>query len=115
MGRRGTTDDGDNGMDMDEWGIGARIAAHRVRRGLTQEELAGLVGISLSLMKKIETGHRHVSRFSQLVLFAQALRIKDLHELTGVLLTLTPDGARSHPGAAAVRSALTDHSRPSGA
>src|SRR6266540_2742599 len=102
------------GMDVDEWGIGERIAAHRVRRGLTQEELAGLVGISLSLMKKIEIGHRHVTRFSQLVLFAQALRIKDLHELTGVRLMLTPDGFRSHPAATAVRAALTDHSRPSG-
>jgi hypothetical protein len=79
-----------------------------------QEELAGLVGISLSLMKKIETGHRHVTRFSQLVLFAQALRVKDLHELTGIRLTLTPDGVRSHPAAAAVRAALTDHSRPNG-
>lgn len=101
-------------MDVDEWGIGERIAAHRVRRGLTQEELAGLVGISLSLMKKIEIGHRHVTRFSQLVLFAQVLRIKDLHELTGVRLTLTPDGFRGHPAAAAVRAALTDHSRLSG-
>ncbi|HSV66459.1 MAG TPA: helix-turn-helix transcriptional regulator [Mycobacteriales bacterium] len=101
-------------MDVDEWGIGERIAAHRARRGLTQEELAGLVGISLSLMKKIETGQRHVARFSQLVVFAQALRIKDLHELTGVRLTLTPDGFRSHPGAAAIRAALTDHSKPAG-
>ncbi len=101
-------------MDVDEWGIGERIAAHRVRRGLTQEELAGLVGISLSLMKKIEIGHRHVTRFSQLVLFAQALRIKDLHELTGVRLMLTPDGFRSHPAATAVRAALADHSRPRG-
>lgn len=100
-------------MEPDEWGIGERIAAHRVRRGLTQEELAGLVGISLSLMKKIESGHRHVTRFSQLVLFAQALRIKDLHELVGVRLALTPDGFRSHPAATAVRAALTDHSRPS--
>src|SRR5262249_40696041 len=53
-------------------------------------------------------------RFSQLVLFAQALRVKDLHELTGIRLTLTPDGARSHPAAAAVRAALTDYSRPTG-
>jgi len=34
-------------MEIDEWAIGQRIASHRVRRGLTQEELAGLVGISL--------------------------------------------------------------------
>lgn len=85
-----------------------------MRRGLTQEELAGLVGVSLSLMKKIESGQRHVTRFSRILLFAQALRVKDLQELTGVRLTLTPHGKRSHPRAAAVRSALTDHSRPDG-
>lgn len=101
-------------VETDEWGIGEHIAAHRRRRGLTQEELAGLVGISLSLMKKIESGQRYVTRFSRLLLFAQALRIKDLHDLTGVPLTLTPDGRRSHPGAAAVRMALIDHSRPHG-
>jgi transcriptional regulator with XRE-family HTH domain len=49
-------------MAIDDWGIGQRIAAHRMRRGLTQDELAGLVGISLSLMKKIESGQRHVAR-----------------------------------------------------
>src|SRR5205823_5916099 len=96
------------GMDVDEWGIGERIAAHRVRRGLTQEELAGLVGISLSMMKKIESGDRLVTRFSQLVLFAQALRIKDLRELTGVPLPLLPDGRRGHPSADAVYSALME-------
>src|SRR6266496_3283987 len=101
-------------MDIDEWAIGERIANHRTRRGLTQEELAGLVGISLSLMKKIETGNRHVTRFSQLVIFAQALRIKDLQELTGVRLTLTPNGFRSHPAADAVRAVMTDHSRSTG-
>jgi len=92
--------------------IGGRIAAHRARRGLTQEELAGLVGISLSLMKKIESGDRLVTRFAQLVLFAQALRINDLRELTGVPLPLMPDGRRGHPAAEAVRTALLERSRP---
>src|SRR6266536_1844214 len=81
-------------MDIDEWAIGERIANHRARRGLTQEELAGLVGISLSMMKKIESGDRLVTKFSQLVSFAQALRVKDLRELTGVPLPLMPDGCR---------------------
>src|SRR5439155_18337212 len=93
-------------MEIDEWAIGQRIASHRVRRGLTQEELAGLVGISLSMMKKIEAGDRLVTRFSQLVLFAQVLRIKDLRELTGVPLSLMPDGRREHPSTDAVYSTL---------
>jgi transcriptional regulator with XRE-family HTH domain len=97
-------------VHVDEWGVGQRIALHRARRGLTQEELAGLVGISLSLMKKIESGDRPLTRFSTLVLFAQALRVKDLRELTGVPLPLVPDGARNHPSTDAVRAAM--HERP---
>jgi len=101
-------------VQVDEWGVGQRIAAHRTRRGLTQEELAGLTGISLSLMKKIESGDRPVTRFSTLVLFAQVLRVKDLRELTGVPLPLVPDGVRGHPAAGAVRAAMTDYARPGG-
>jgi transcriptional regulator with XRE-family HTH domain len=93
-------------MQMDEWAIGQRIAAHRVRRSLTQEELAGLVGISLSMMKKIESGDRSVTRFSQLVRFAEALRITDLRELTGVSLALLPNGRRQHAAATEVCTAL---------
>jgi transcriptional regulator with XRE-family HTH domain len=95
-------------MDIGEWSIGQRIASHRVRRGLTQAELAGLVGISLSMMKKIESGDRPVTRFSQLVLFAQVLRIKDLRELTGVPVPLMPDGRCGHPAVEAVCSALME-------
>lgn len=95
-------------MDIDEWAIGQRIASHRMRRGMTQDELAGLVGISLSMMKKIESGHRLVTRFSQLVLFAQALRIGDMRELTGVPLALMPDGRRGHAAAGRVSAALMD-------
>jgi transcriptional regulator with XRE-family HTH domain len=95
-------------VEIHEWAIGERIASHRSRRGLTQDELAGLVGISLSMMKKIESGDRVVTRFSQLVLFAQVLRIKDLRELTGVPMPLMPDGHRGHPSADAVYSALME-------
>src|SRR5690348_2967507 len=93
-------------VEVDEWAIGQRIASYRVRRGLTQDELAGLAGISLSMMKKIESGDRLVTRFSQLVNFAQVLRVKDLRELTGVPLPLMPDGKRGHPRAEAVRTAV---------
>ncbi|MEV0560976.1 helix-turn-helix transcriptional regulator [Dactylosporangium sp. NPDC050588] len=93
-------------MEIDEWAIGQRIAQYRQRRGLTQDELAGLAGISLSMMKKIEAGTRTVTRFSQLVLFAQILRVSDLRELTGVPLSLMPDGRRGHPAVDAVRTAV---------
>jgi transcriptional regulator with XRE-family HTH domain len=101
-------------MEIDEWAVGQRIAGHRMRRGLTQEELAGLVGISLSMMKKIESGDRLVTKFSQLVLFAQVLRIRDLRELTGVPLPLMPGGHRGHPSADAVRTAMMDRGLAAG-
>jgi transcriptional regulator with XRE-family HTH domain len=39
-------------------GLGWRIAAARGRRGITQQDLAGLSGISLSLLRKIEQNTR---------------------------------------------------------
>ncbi|GAA1026208.1 helix-turn-helix transcriptional regulator [Virgisporangium ochraceum] len=101
-------------MEIDECAVGQRIASHRVRRGLTQAELAGLVGISLSMMKKIESGDRLVTRFSQLIQFAEALRIKDLRELTGVPLSLLPDGRRGHPATNAVYAAVMQRHPPVG-
>ncbi|GAA3449619.1 helix-turn-helix domain-containing protein [Dactylosporangium matsuzakiense] len=96
-------------MEIDEWPIGHRIAQHRMRRGLTQEKLAGLAGISLSMMKKIESGARNATRFAQLVLFAQVLRAVGLRDLTGADVESNqprhphsrqrrprPDGRRGH-------------------
>lgn len=99
---------------VDDMGVGARIAALRARRGLTQDELAGLAGISVSLLRKIEQGVRPVTKFARLLDFAQALRVRDLSELTGVPLPLTPDGHRTHPAVPAIRSALTVYSAPAG-
>lgn len=98
-------------VEIDEWAVGRRIAEHRLRRSLTQEELAGLVGISLSMMKKIESGDRLVTRFSQLIRFAQVLRVKDMRDLTGVPLPLVPGGRVGHPSAEAVGGALVNRGR----
>jgi len=87
--------------------IGERIAMHRTRRGLSQAQLAGRVGISLSYMKKIEQGVKPVTKFSLLIDFGQALGVRDLRDLTGQPFTLMPDGTAEHPSAAAVRLALT--------
>lgn len=96
-------------LQFEDWSVGQRIAAHRARRNMTQEQLAGLVGISLSLMKKIESGVRPVTKFSTLVLFAQALRIRDMRELTGVPLPMVADGIHGHPAADDVRMAMTEY------
>jgi transcriptional regulator with XRE-family HTH domain len=97
-------------MQIDEATIGHRIAVRRARRGLTQEELAGLVGLSLSMTKKIESGERRVTRLSQLVRFAEALHLKDLSELIGLPLAVATDNPPAHRAVTAVYSALLNRS-----
>lgn len=95
-------------MEIDERAIGARIAQHRRRRGLTQDELAGLVGISLSMMKKIEAGDRRVTHIAQLLRFARVLRVADLRDLAGVPMPLTSNERGGHPAVDAVQTAALD-------
>lgn len=89
--------------------IGERIQLHRRRRGLTQDEAAGLAGVSVSLWRKWETGARHVDRFSCLIRIAQALRVRDLRDLTGQPLTAGPDGLPHHESIGRIRPALLRH------
>lgn len=44
-------------MHMDLKGVGARIHALRLTRGLSQEELADLVGVDQSTISHWESGH----------------------------------------------------------
>src|SRR5487761_1417299 len=65
----------DNGTMADEraWiEIGGRIAASRRARGLSQEELAGRVGLDRTAITKIEVGRRHVNSL-ELVRLAEVL------------------------------------------
>ncbi|MBO8154787.1 LexA family transcriptional regulator [Thermovirga sp.] len=55
--------------------IGAKIRALRQARGMTQKELASLVGISQNYLSQIETGHRRID-VNKLLLIAQALNCK---------------------------------------
>jgi transcriptional regulator with XRE-family HTH domain len=86
-----------------------RIRMLRRRRGLTQEEAAGLAGVSVSLWRKWESGARAVGRFRQLMAIARALRVTDLRDLTGQPLAATPRGHPRHEAADAVRLALVRH------
>lgn len=52
--------------------VGARIAASRRARGLSQEDLAGKVGLERTAITKIEVGRRHVSSL-ELVRLAEVL------------------------------------------
>jgi transcriptional regulator with XRE-family HTH domain len=62
--------------------VGARIRAQRVVRGLTQSDLARLVGISFQSVQKYEQGENRVSA-SRLYEFAQALGVVPQHFFDG--------------------------------
>jgi transcriptional regulator with XRE-family HTH domain len=63
--------------------VGARIRAQRVLRGLTQSDLARLVGISFQSVQKYEQGENRVSA-SRLYEFAQALGVAPQHFFDGL-------------------------------
>lgn len=52
--------------------LGQRIRALRRARGLTQEQLAGLVGLERTSITNIESGNQQVT-LSKLILIAEAL------------------------------------------
>lgn len=63
--------------------VGARIRAQRVLRGLTQSDLARLVGISFQSVQKYEQGENRVSA-SRLYEFAQVLGVTPQHFFDGL-------------------------------
>ena len=48
-------------MEFDSKACGTRIAALRMNKGLTQEQLADALNISWSLLSKTETGNRDIT------------------------------------------------------
>src|SRR5882757_4060163 len=71
--------------------IGDRIRIYRGRRGLSQRELAGLIGRSESWLSQVERGVRTVDRFSVLVDIAQVLKT-NVQTLAGTRLEYAPNG-----------------------
>ena len=71
--------------------IGERIAAYRKRRGMSQDALAGLVGMSRSWLSQVERGIHTVDRLSTLVDLAAVLRV-DVADLVGREWRLAPNG-----------------------
>ena len=63
--------------------VGARIRGQRVLRGLTQSDLARLVGISFQSVQKYEQGENRVSA-SRLYEFAQVLGVSPQHFFDGL-------------------------------
>ena len=91
----------------DPLAFGQRLQILRTRRGLTRDQLGGLVGRSGQWVKAVETGRLKTPRLEIILRLAEILRVRDLSELTGdqsvrVDLFTGP----GHPRLAAVKAAV---------
>lgn len=66
----------------DELNVGERVAFYRARRGLTQTQLANLVGRRTDWLSKIERGERQLRNVELLSELARVLRVS-LTDLMG--------------------------------
>ncbi|MEV7435372.1 helix-turn-helix domain-containing protein [Streptomyces griseoviridis] len=87
--------------------FGQRLQILRTRRGLTREQLGGLMGRTGSWLKAVETGRLKTPKLEVILRFAEILRVRDLADLTGdqsvhVDLFTGP----GHPRLAAVKAAV---------
>ena len=87
--------------------FGQRVQILRERRGMTQAQLADLVGLSPHTLRKIENGQQKAPALDMVLRIAEALRVRDLADLTGqpethVDLFIGP----GHPRLAAVKAAI---------
>lgn len=87
--------------------FGQRLQILRTRRGLTQDQLGGLVGRSGSWVRALESGRLKTPKLDVILRFAEVLRIRELADLTGDQSTSAKLFAGpGHPRFAAVREAL---------
>ncbi|WP_329521729.1 helix-turn-helix domain-containing protein [Spirillospora sp. NBC_01491] len=85
---------------------GQRVAWHRVRRGMSQPVLAGLVGRTEDWLSKIENDRAVLDRVSVIRSLADALGVS----VFDIISEPAPDrGGGELSGVAEVRAALTDH------
>ncbi|MFD8143824.1 helix-turn-helix domain-containing protein [Streptomyces sp. NPDC059708] len=87
--------------------FGQRMQILRTRRGLTRDQLGGLLGRSGSWVKAVETGRLRTPHLPLVLRVAEVLRVRNLSELTGDQSPHTDLFAGpGHPRFAAVREAL---------
>ncbi|MFC5655297.1 helix-turn-helix transcriptional regulator [Streptomyces nogalater] len=67
----------------DPLAFGQRLQVLRTRRGLTRDQLGGLVGRSGQWVKAVETGRLKTPRLEVILRLAEILRVRDLADLTG--------------------------------
>jgi len=87
--------------------FGQRVQILRERRGMTRAQLADFIDVSPHTLKKIENGQQKEPSLAMVLRIAEALRVRDLADLTGhsdmhVNLFVGP----GHPRLAAVKAAV---------
>ncbi|MEV7470284.1 helix-turn-helix transcriptional regulator [Streptomyces kronopolitis] len=88
--------------------FGQRMQILRQRRGISRVVLAGLVDMSPSWVKRVENGQLQTPSLDMILRIAEALRIRDLSDLTGRTTSMRVDlfTGPGHPRLAAVRDAV---------
>lgn len=85
---------------------GARVRYWRLKRGLSQKALAGLIGMSQGYVSQIEAGLKEIDKRSTLVHFADALQVS-VADLTGQpYAPADPQHARALSAIPEIRAAL---------
>lgn len=78
----------------------------RQRRGMTQEVLGGLLGMSTVWVRHVENGRIKTPSMEIVFAIAEALRVRDLRELTGGPRSVELFAGAAHPRLAAVAEAV---------
>ncbi|MFF4248624.1 helix-turn-helix domain-containing protein [Streptomyces sp. NPDC001822] len=88
--------------------FGQRVNILRTRRGMTRDQLGGLMGHSGIWVKGIETGRRGVPKLDVILRLAEVLRVRTLTDLTGHHSAYQQDlfVGPGHPRLGAVRAAV---------
>jgi transcriptional regulator with XRE-family HTH domain len=102
-----TPSDGTPDPYADPLAFGRRLRILRTRRGITRDQLGGLVGRSGSWVKGVESGRLKTPKLELILRIAEILRVRDLADLTGSQ-TVHVDlfAGPGHPRLAAVKAAV---------
>ncbi|WP_405618579.1 helix-turn-helix domain-containing protein [Streptomyces sp. NBC_01508] len=87
--------------------FGQRLQILRTRRGVTREQLGGLLGRTGSWVKGVESGRLKTPKLAVILRIAEILRVRELSELTGdESVRIDLFAGPGHPRLGAVRAAV---------
>lgn len=87
--------------------FGQRLQILRTRKGMTRDQLGGLLGLTGSWVKGVETGRLKTPKLEVVLRIAELLRVRDLADLTGSQsVHIGLFAGPGHPRLAAVKAAV---------